>query len=139
MFFIEYFNMAIILSTTEKTFRFNDEVLEDPRYYCDTTFTVEKKQYTTGKEFYYITCKNKYSFDNILSLKCSPFYDDMTNGKSKTEQCYNDILIIVSNPMSDMMVKYLLMEYDELSKLSGNVSGMNYKIGIIKSLCHFWD
>lgn len=131
--------MAIILSETEKTFRFTDEISEDPRYYCDTTFIVKKNRYTTGEEFYYITCKSKYSLENKLCLTCSPFYDDMINGESKTEKCYSDVLIIVSNAMSDMMVKFLLMEFDELSKLSGNVSGMNYKLSIIKSLCHFWD
>ena len=48
--------MAIILSKIEKTFRFTDEILDDPRYYCDTTFTV-KKRYISGGVFYYITAK----------------------------------------------------------------------------------
>ena len=78
--------MSIILSKTEKTFRFTDEILHDPRYYCDTTFTVEKRRYTSGDVFYYITCKSKYSLDNKLCLSCSPFYDDMINGESKTEK-----------------------------------------------------
>ena len=64
--------MAIILSKIEKTFRFTDENLDDPLYYCDTTFTVEKKRYISGGVFYYIT-KSKYSLDNKLCLSCILF------------------------------------------------------------------
>ena len=137
--------MSVILSTTKKTFRFIDEIEENPQYYCDTTFTVEKKRYTSGTldaafgDFYHITCENKYSGNHKLSLSASPFYDDMINGISQTEKCYSDVLIIVSNPMSDMMVEYLLMDFSKLKEVSGHVSAMNYKISIIKSLTHFWD
>ena len=116
-----------------------DEIEENPRYYCDTTFTVKKKRYTSGGDFYHITCENKYSGNPKLSLSTSPFYDDMINGISQTEKCYTDVLILISNPLSDMMVEYLLMDFSKLKEVSGQVSAMNYKISIIKSLTHFWD
>lgn len=131
--------MSIILSTTKKTFRFINEFDENPRYYCDTTFTVKKKRYNSGGDFYYITCENKYSENNKHSLSASPFYDDMKNGESKIEKCYTDVLILISNPMSDIMVEYLLMDFSKLTEVSGHVSAMNYKISIINSLTHFWD
>ena len=131
--------MSLLLSTTTKTFRFIDEIEENPQYYCDTTFIVEKKRYTSGKVFYHITCENKYSANKKLSLSASPFYDDMIKGESKIEKCYTDVLILISNPLSDMLVDYLLMDFSKLSALSGHVSAINYKISIIKSLTHFWD
>ena len=135
--------MSTILSTTKKTFRFINEFDENPSYYCDTTFTVKKKRYNSGGDFYYITCENKYSENNKLSAHdgrfASPFYDDMKNGESNIEKCYTGVLILISNPMSDIMVEYLLMDFSKLSEVSGHVSAMNYKISIIKSLTHFWD
>jgi len=41
--------------------------------------------------------------------------------------------------MTAYMVIYLLMDYEELAKYSGNVSAQGYKRSIISSLTLFWD
>jgi hypothetical protein len=47
--------------------------------------------------------------------------------------------VIAKNPMSEMMVDYLLMDDAELAKFSGHTTPQDYKHKIMLSIVYFWD
>ena len=46
---------------------------------------------------------------------------------------------IVKNSLSEQLIKYLLMDLDELEIYSGNTSAIEYKASIMKSINLFLD
>ena len=46
---------------------------------------------------------------------------------------------ILKNNLTESMIKYLLMDYDEMKKNIGEINPKLYKVFIMKSLCNFWN
>jgi hypothetical protein len=47
-------------------------------------------------------------------------------------------LFITRNSLTELLTDYLLMDYNELSKLTGNITPMAYKIIVLKTICELW-
>ena len=106
---------------------------------CIVTINIQEKQYNTKSIYYYINYSYYYSYNNNTFASLSneirpshPFYK--TNRLDHKE---GDI--ICKNSMTEQMIKYLLMEYDELKKYSGQVEPETYKKNIMLSLSYLWD
>ena len=128
--------------------------------FCQLDVKVTLKTYEDGRMFYYIDyewsylhwlkdkygsnlikhadlIKNPKKYDPEHSLpvmSLNPFFRD----KNQMED-HMDGEIIVKNSLSDQLVKYLLMDFDDLESHSGSVVPDNYKISVIKSISFFWD
>lgn len=125
----------IIKSFKPKTFRFYNEIINDKTKFCDVTINININKYKNGKEYYYINYSYTYSFDKNGSGICShPFnsFPDLLKNNSDGE-------IIIKNSLSDKLIEYLLMNFDELEKYSGNSTAIRYKISIMRSIANFWD
>tara|TARA_Y100000389_G_scaffold107615_1_gene104633 strand:+ start:11404 stop:11748 length:345 start_codon:yes stop_codon:yes gene_type:complete len=112
-----------------KTFRLHDET--QPRkyygqYYCDVTVTIVHKKYKDNTEFYDIQYDFSYSSKD----------HDYINPLKENDR---DGVIIAVNELSDVLVKYLLMDIEELEKYSGSVTGECYKKTIMNTINSFWD
>ena len=78
----------------------------------------------------YIRFLEKYPAENI----CYPFYgypieDYITYGG----------VIVVKNTLSSSMIEYILMDYDQLQKVSGATTAQKYKQITMVALSFFWD
>tara|TARA_B100000575_G_C23054390_1_gene606944 strand:- start:79 stop:483 length:405 start_codon:yes stop_codon:yes gene_type:complete len=108
--------------------------------WCDIEITVKmtaKGKEVNGKEYYYISYKNTFSdIDNPELFQVNsahPFHNN-------DELCEHlDGEIIIKNEMTDAMINYLLMDFDELSKYSGSSEPMHYKGMIMRMFTHLWD
>ena len=56
---------------------------------------------------------------------------------SNIQHCEGEI--IVKNSFTQEMIKYLLMDFNELEKYSGVSTPNYYKIQIIQAISLFWD
>jgi len=99
--------------------------------------SVKNLCYSDNKEYMDIT----YTFDSFMedksigrAIKNHPFF------QSEVEEfaTYQGE-IIAKNPMTAMMVDYLLMDDDELVKFTGHTTPQEYKHKIMLSIVHFWD
>ena len=127
--------MIITKSFEPKTFRFYNEFMNDTSKYCDLTVRVNINKYENGNEYYYINYSCIYSFDKNGSGLCAhPFnsFPDLLENNADGE-------IIIKNSLSDKLIEYLLMNFNELEKYSGNSTGIRYKISIMRSIANFWD
>lgn len=136
----------------------NDGKTQKP--YCKVNIEVILTTYEDKREFYYINYewfylhwlkekygstlikhndllmnRKKYNEENSLQLdslnpfcKDREYFEDHINGE-----------IIVKNELSNILIKYLLMDFEELSKHSGSVTPQNYKLSIMKSISLLWD
>ena len=121
----------------EKTFRFYDIFDNRDDVYCDVTINVLEK-ISGGKPIYDISYY--YNIPNIstdnykLSLRAHPFFYSKNIKEEDKEG-----VIVFKNSMTDKLVEYLLMDPEELEKISGNTYWVQYKIKIMESLALFWD
>lgn len=120
-----------ILNTKTKTFRFNDNYEMSNNNYCDIEITVKEKLYNNGNTYYYISYKNTYS-DKCKASHCHPLSE-------KAYEKHMEGEIIIKNPLTEQLVKFLLMDFESLEKFSGNSMGEHYKGCIMRSICNFWD
>ena len=136
--------MTTIISNTQKSFRFDDEFINfnllNPHYII--TIIVTEKKYDTGILYYYID----YEYDFIKSndktdkenqnfkKKCHPFnkFDNSDNVKFSG-------VITIKNDLISTMIKFLLMDDEELEKYTGDTTQQAYRSCIMESLSHFWD
>ena len=95
--------------------------------------SVKDLTYSDGKKYMDIG----YKFTPVVETKGHgiynhPFYnnDDFLG---------NDGEVIAKNPMTSLMVDYLLMDDMELSEFSGHTTPQKYKHNIMLSILHFWD
>jgi hypothetical protein len=101
------------------------------------TISVKDLFYSDGKKYMDIG----YEFEAVMEtdavgklLKNHPFFHcDMDDFLEYDGE------IIAKNPMTAMMVDYLLMDNAELAKFSGHTTPQDYKHKIMLSIVHFWD
>ena len=122
----------------QKTFRFNNETIDDN--YVDITISIIERNPNDDYYTYYdITYENKYSNEKVLNHH--PLYklEDVRLQDGKYHISGSDGEFIVKNSLSEQLIKYLLMDLDELEMYSGNTSAIEYKANIMKSINLFWD
>ena len=133
--------MSTELRSRSNSFIFNDEFNPFNKSYYNVNIIVKELVYNNGAEYYDISYKYEYFEDPnnanqdenqklLIKKKCHPFSSNFSSTSGD---------IIKKNTMTATMVIYLLMNYDELSKYSGNVSAQGYKRSIIAALAKLWD
>ena len=125
-----------------RTFRFNESTCLNPEHWTDITIKVERvkekdpehEDYGNGKEYYNIS----YSYETCEKTKqeCGC---NMGHPLSEHDEMNHEGEIIVVNDMTKHMIKFLLMDIDELEKVTGHSCGITYKSSIMKSITLFWD
>ena len=122
---------------SEKDFRFYDIFDNQDHIYCDLKIIVEEKT-SGGRIIYDITYKyNIPQIENVdynLSLRTHPFYYS-----KEIEEHDKEGVIVNKNPMTEQLVKFLLMDKAELEQYTGGTYWVQYKIKIMESLAKFWD
>ena len=101
------------------------------------TVSVKDLLYSDGKQYMDVS----YKFDAVMEtdpvsklIKNHPLFD------SDIESCLDyEGEVIAKNPMTAMMIEYLLMDNAELAKFSGHTTPQEYKHKIMLSMVHFWD
>ena len=122
---------------TKKTFRFYDIFDNQEHIFCDLKVIVEEKM-SGGKNIYDITYQYNIpqieGVDYDLSLRTHPFFYSKDIQPEDKQG-----VIIIKNPMTDQLVRFLLMDQDELDEYTGGTYWIQYKIKIMESLAKFWD
>ena len=110
------------------------------KYFCNLEITVsiltDKKSKQQFYDIHYQWSYNDWDDKNLENpgLSFHPFYHD----KEFMENS-NEGEIICKNELSDILVKYLLMDFDEMKPMIGNTRPLDYKRSIMKSITEFWD
>ena len=143
--------MTTILSTQTAKFKFYDEFNPNNKSYYSVLINVNLLKYEDSKEFYDIsytyTLKHpklehpKLEHPNLETnkqtktscMKFHPFYENDEISDSA------EGVIVHNNELSTMLIKYLLMPDDELSKFTNLTMAQNYRTNIMLSLAKFWD
>ncbi len=146
-----------IVSNITKIFRFYDLFDNQESIWCDVTINVKHLKYNTGQEFYDITYSYLYNHDNNVDninnvnndYNINDLNSEDDNDIYRTNPFYYkrkiitfdmlDGVIVAKNSMTDEMVKYLLMDFDELDKHIGNTWTVLYKANIMFALAFMWD
>lgn len=123
----------------ETTIIFKDEVGRTSKL-CETKVSVKEQTYDSGKKVYIIDYIHTYIENGKRSLCAleeevivpNPFSD-------KYYKPHFDGEIIVKNEMTDMMIKYLMMDDNELIKHIGRITPQYYKMKIMHNIHNLWD
>ena len=134
--------MTKVISTQTKTFKFTDEFSQSTSSHYLSTITVKELEYEDGNHYWDIEYVNKFipgTIDsqviiNSREKKSHPFYGSQVPDFMEYQ---GDILF--KNSMTSIMVKYLLMDYDQLALVSGATTPQRYKQSIMWSLSYLWD
>lgn len=128
--------------SNSKTFYFYDE-FRDNDTACKTTITVEEK-ISNNSPIYNITYTHslKNEKNGTITPICSikdikrpcPFEDCSPSTKSSYEG-----VIIIRNDMTKEMVRFLMMDDDELAKYTGCTTPNHYRKIIMVEITKFWD
>lgn len=118
------------------TFEYRSQFATGKDYY-NVTISVKDLLYSDGKKYMDIC----YTFEAVMDsepigklIKTHPLFDsDMEDFLEYEGE------VIAKNPMTEMMVNYLLMDNAELAKFSGHTTPPEYKHKIMLSIVHFWD
>jgi len=123
------------------TFTFKDPFSFGSSKTCQTSITVEEKisnstpVYVIDYKHTIITPQENFVIDDPSQvIKPCPFAyhsDDI-------KESYSGV-IVVKNEMTTAMIKYLLMEDDELSNYTGTSDPSRYRNNIMVHITHFWD
>ena len=132
--FSQDYNKNNIISDQTKTSRFYSKISKD---WCDITINVRHIKYLDGTDYYYIeynnVFKNNTENDSEYYDDSHPFYDN-TLFLENINGC-----IVAKNAITESLVKYLLMDFEELEEYCGNSFPDWYKSNIMKSLSLLWD
>ena len=126
---IEIFNKS-------QTFRFLPFDSSDKSKWCDVTTNVKLVRYEDLSEYYYISYEYVFSNKNLKEKEiddCHPFYGNL----ELMDHINGDI--IVKNSMSEQIIEYLLMGFDELEEFSGRSTPQGYKGNIMRAITYLWD
>jgi len=137
--------MTRVLNTREKQFRFDNEFENynvDNSHYI-VNIIVKDLKYEDGNQYYDISYnfyfvkseKNSINEQNNFKKLSHPF--NLNPYIDSFQEYEGDI--IVKNEMTDIMIEYLLMDDDKLSKFTGHTTTQKYRQNIMWSLCMFWD
>lgn len=120
----------------ESSFKFRDDYDNHDNSYYDINVIVKEITYDNDPthSYYDISYKYKYNEDEKNNkkniLKNHPFKKDMESACGT---------IIYKNEMTDKMIEYLLMDDDNLSKISGKSTPPYYRHRIMISIASLWD
>ena len=121
----------------EKNFKFYDIFDNQEHIYCDFKIIVEEKN-SGGKMIFVISYKYHIprisGIDYNICLRTHPFFYSKEIKKDD-----KDGVIVYKNPMTEQLVKFLLMDKEELEQYTGGTYWIQYKIKIMESLAKFWD
>ena len=101
------------------------------------TISVKDLLYSDGKKYMDISYKFDAAMDTEPAgklIKNHPFFESEMDDFLEYEG-----EVIAKNPMTEMMIEYLLMDNAELAKFSGHTTPQEYKHKIMLSIVHFWD
>ena len=112
-----------------KTFTFTDDFGETQTI-CNTCISVELKTYENGKKFYYVNYSHTMIYPNGLKKLCTDPKDiELPNPffyfKSLQENFDGDI--IAHNTYTEKLIEYLLLDDEDLEKVSGSVTAQCYR------------
>lgn len=130
-----------------KTFKFDPDIIvpfDSEPCWCEITIAVEKKTYESGKAFYNIKYVYKYSdYKNLYARKCNPLKDlddnDYDSDEDEDLHAHYEGEIVKVNSLTEQMVKFLLMDFDDLEGHCGNTTPEVYKSIVMHALNLFWD
>jgi hypothetical protein len=100
--------------------------------FCMTRVKVKEMQYNENEEEIYYDISYKHKLNN-KSQKCEashPFFENMEDRKGE---------IIRKNSLTNKLVEYLLMSFEDLQKEIGQTAVLTYKLNIMKSISLLWD
>tara|TARA_Y100000590_G_scaffold470585_1_gene666607 strand:- start:5789 stop:6172 length:384 start_codon:yes stop_codon:yes gene_type:complete len=123
-----------------KTFSFYDE-FRDNDTVCKTTITIEEKT-SNNSPIYNISYFHSLEENGNVKPICSiedvkrpcPFADSSDDTKSSYEG-----VIVIRNDMTKEMVRFLMMDDDELAKYTGCTTPNHYRKLIMVQITKFWD
>ena len=126
--FSQDYNKNNIISERTQTTRFYSF---DKLYWCDITINIRHIKYLDETEYYYIeydiVFKNNHNNDKDYCDNSHPFNNNIF---------IKDIggCIVAKNGITDSLVNYLLMGFEDLEHYCGNTLPYLYKSNIMKSL-----
>jgi len=145
--------MTKVLNTRSNIFRFDhpnfnciDSGLKNTPHYL-LKVSVKDLEYEDGKKYFDITYECNF-------IPCEKLSEKVNNDFKKGSYPFNELKqfetykgefdnyegeIIYNNLLTSQMVNFLLMDYEELEKVSGLSTVQRYKINIILSIRNFWD
>ena len=127
------------MSETKRVVRLRFFDIFDSRedVYCDVTIIVIEK-ISGGLPIYDITYKYNIPYNSEEDLEKSKRAHPFFYSKNITEDDKEGV-IVFRNSLTEKLVEYLLMNKEELEKISGNTWWLQYKIKIMETLAIFWD
>ena len=126
--------MTQVLETRIASLNFINEFDKIPGEYCQINVKVEKKKYQDGKLYYYVNYTYQYSVENKTCQQANP----LIQLSDDPDEIYDGDIIAV-NSLTDQLINYLLMPFDQLKKYTGNSTPQHYKTKIIESIKLLWD
>lgn len=103
---------------------------------------------TTGKHLTINYCNftiNVNYLENNIELRFSYDYLDENdqsgnpfNQIDKRFIVHKDGIVIHRNSLTEKLIDYLLMDYTDLTNITGCITPMAYKIIILKMICELW-
>lgn len=136
--------MSIEVSKTSVVVLFDNERYQKNGSHYDVTITVKVlRAENTNKEYYDITYAYKFvpgdaTPEDAMKNKqiMHPFHVPNERVDISHSQ-YGDI--VYKNSLTSVMIEYLMMDEDTLSKQASNSSAQRYRQDIMLSLTYFWD
>lgn len=127
-----------IFFQSNSNFIFYDEFNYNPNNYTKINISVLGKE--TDNCYYYIQFDYEHYIDNKLFFPD----DDVIPSTHPFKYCYEKDMsfegsIVVKNELTEKLIKYLLMSFDDLKKFSGNNSSQTYKSMIMKTVVMLYN
>ena len=123
--------MTTILEEYNTSFKFYDDL--DKNEFTIIKVNVQKKKYENEQLFYYVNYEYEYSSNSDRAKNSNPL---ITLGDE--DEIY-DGEIICANEMTDSLIKYLLMSYEDMDGHIGNTTPQRYKYNIMENIKQLWD
>ena len=124
------------------TFYYYDK--QDPTYYCVLEVKVVSETVINEKgdtiEYYDVSYFPRYSHNNMLrAYYCNPLHslDEIKPNNNIINLIHHEHYagdIVVKNSMTDILIYYILMDFEQLATHCGNICPRDYKIRIMLSL-----
>ena len=133
------FEFHIYKNKMEKTILFTDDMYST-KTQCETKIKVQEKTYDSGKQVYVIDYIHTYIDDGKQTTCCLEEDVKFPNPFAfKHLQAHFDGEIIIKNEMTDIMVKFLMMDNKDLEKHIGREKPEHYKMKIMHNINNLWD
>lgn len=126
--------MTEILEEFNNSFNFYDEFNKNNTEFIVIKVNVQKKKYQNGDIFYYVNYKSENSDKSTDPKKINPLLE-----MAEDDEDIYEGDIIYANELTDCLIKYLIMPYEEMNAIIGNTSPQRYKFNIMMSIKNLWD